>query len=39
LRLCRSVEANNAVKPVTHQTETLSADSLQRIVRPSAALP
>jgi len=32
--LCRSAEANHAVKPVTHQTETLNADSLQRIVRP-----
>jgi hypothetical protein len=30
--LCRSVEANHAVKPATHQTETLSAGSLQRMV-------
>jgi len=34
LNLCRSAEANHAVKPVTHQTETLSAGSLQRMLRP-----
>jgi len=31
--LCRSAEANPAVKPVIHQTETLIAGSLERIVR------
>jgi hypothetical protein len=34
LNLYRSAEANHAVKPVTHQTETLSAGSLQRMLRP-----
>jgi hypothetical protein len=34
LNLCRLSEANHAVKTVTHQTETLSAGSLQRMLGP-----
>jgi hypothetical protein len=38
LNLCRSAEANPAVKPVIHQTETLIAGSLERIIGPPAVI-
>ena len=34
LNLCRSAEANHALKLVIHQTEMLRADSMQHMAKP-----